>query len=628
MKENIGNNTYTNENLDHTNEMALVINENLNIDTIDINYELIADTYIGKHKSDFCEILYIIENSNQNKEKIIDMLKILINISNKVNTSDTQLSIKEMLDLKLQEESKKLTKLRNIEMDLKEDEGNPIEIDSIIHLVNSGFDPNSAIRSRGAMSLDDETIDKLDEIKGNHIKELREHMQLKLNCDFNDSDAETHMVDKAGEIDKLKNLTKEQLVKFENYSIFKESEKKEIYLYESVSDYLKSGNSQRSLGIDLSDIDFGIKTRLPLPPIYLKNKTIDLNNSINEILTWTSLLNMPVNTSNLLMLLSGTPMPMIMDSFTILRCYMVFFEIFYQDINTSRKVDKIITYFTNEFEYKRLTREDFKLLLDNIIFKEEDDLKNVLLTNFERLSMKNFLSLNEKIKEIKTFDHKCFENAYFREDLVEEFTARKGELNEQFYIELEEDKLLEFFSCMNHHENMEVIKKKYLKFLEKLEIFTLVYLQTYEIYIMKLLENASNNPCFPETNWTQFISQKNSIHLHLLNEEMVNNSKKIRSELTFIRNGFIYDSGEINGEGQTKPTKKEEFNIDFSDDKIVGLYPNVQDIIDYANFLKYDAKDWESFRLDAINVKTVFENMNKDQLECENTEEESTGMDF
>ncbi len=619
----------TSGNLTNNEIMLIKMNENFDIDA-KIDYELIGYSYNGKYKTDFCDLLYTIENSKQDKEKTINMLAILINITNKVNVSNSQISIKEMLNLKLQEESSNLTKLRDIEMKIEEGEGIPIVIDSLVHLVNSGINLNSAIKSRGAISVDEKIVEKLNILKNRHIEKITEHMEKKLGCEFNN--LHESIDNKSGKIDNLKNLTKEQLIKFDNYSIFKENEKEKIYSFKTVSEYLESGNNQRSFGIDLNDIDFGIKSRLPIPPIYLKNKTIDLKNSINEILIWTPLLNIPVHTSNLLILLSGTPMPMIMDSFTILRCYMVFFEIFYQDMNTSRKVDKIITYFTNEFGFKRLKYKDFKLLLDNVIFKEEEEeenLKNLLLSNFHQLTMNDFLSLSEKIKEIKTFKHECFENTYFREDLLEEFTNRKKELIELFFTGLEEHCLLQFFSCMNYLENRELIKVNYFGFLEKLQLFTLIYLQTYEIYIMKLLENASNNPCFPETKWPEFWSQKNDIHHHLINEEMVNNSKSLRSEIAFIRNKFVYHSGEINENNINKPIKTEEFDIDFSDNNFIGLYPNVQDIIDYANFLVYDTKDWELFRLDAINVKTIFEDMNKDQLKYENTEEdESTEMNF
>lgn len=330
---------------------------------------------------------------------------------------------------------------------------------------------------------------------------------------------------------------------------------------------------------------------LPIVPAILKDEMETHKNSVDDIILWFPLINVPVYTSNLIMLLTGEAVLPVSDSFSMFRLYITIIRFLGSvDFTKSRKFT-VINWLGNLFQSKKLKRKQLVKFVKNAILKDDKELlasPNDLLIAFDekRLNLQDILRLKDYLKDVKKYDCGWSNNRIFREDIIEENIIDKKELCEQLYNKINE------IDSQNAQD-------WYNKMIDIIYIFTFKYLHCYEICIMRLFEDASIKPTIPQRHRTDLATKPNIPLTEHINSEFEKLLLKNRKEITTIRNEILIKTMD----SDTIPIIHKQ-----------GM-PTLSEINSFISFLTYYAKTEEDFRIDITNAKKLIEKKNESQFQ-------------
>ncbi len=330
---------------------------------------------------------------------------------------------------------------------------------------------------------------------------------------------------------------------------------------------------------------------LPIVPAILKDEMETHKNSVDDIILWFPLINIPVYTSNLIMLLTGESVFPISDSFSIFRLYITIIRFLGSvDFTKSRKITAI-NWLGNLFQSKKLKRKHLVKFVKNAILRDDKELlasPNDLLIAFDekRLNLQDILRLKDYLQDVKKYDCGWSNNRIFREDIIEETMNDKRGLCEQLYNKI-------------NGIDSQNIQDWYNKMIDIIYFFTFKYLHCYEICIMRLFEDASIKPTIPQKHRTDLATKSNIPLIEHINSELETLLIKHRKEITTIRNETL-----------TKTMDSDTMAIIHEQ----GM-PTLSEINSFISFLMYYAETEEDFRIDITNAKKWIEKKNESQFQ-------------
>ncbi len=341
---------------------------------------------------------------------------------------------------------------------------------------------------------------------------------------------------------------------------------------------------------------------LPLQPEILKDQISVNRNNVDDIMLWFPLINLPVFTSSLTMLLTMEAVFSVSDSFSMFRLYITIILLLNSvDFTKSRKVFAI-NWLSNLFQSKKLTKDHLVKFAENAILKEGSSSfvsPNDLITAFNenRLTLENIERLKDYLKDVRKWNECEWANdIVFREDIIEENTNDKKELLQELY-----EKINEIVDQKNAED-------WYKKVVDVIYNLTFKYLHCYEICIMRLLEDASFNPTIPEKYRTDLATKIDIPSTEYINHEIEKLLIKHREDINKIRNTILLKTESI----QKNENKEDSL---FQPEK--GM-PTLPQIYSYISFLEYYADTEEDFRIDVTKCKEWIENQNSQQFKIEN----------
>ncbi len=348
---------------------------------------------------------------------------------------------------------------------------------------------------------------------------------------------------------------------------------------------------------------------LPFSQIYLINEMLEHKNSIDDILIWIPLLNVPVYTSFLILLLTGKSATTTSDSFTMLQEYILIMKFLsHVDFIRSRK-DICLTWLSNRLKSGLLTKQDLERFSENAIVYEKDvNLFNPydLILKFEqnKLTLDNIGQLKSKyIEDVKRYETGWSKDRVFREDIIEEFTDQKQELTRELY------------SRINKENEVATQENDYDTYIKVIYSMTFKFLHCYEIFIMKMCQEASTTITIPNKYWQNLMTRQQKPLLEHINEKVKQSIIEKRKKMTKLRDEQIRkitsETPAINLEGKET------------------VLPSSFEIFSYLQFLNYYAETNEDLKQTVQNLKSIFESMNGLTLEDnkeEQVENKSNGM--
>ena len=234
---------------------------------------------------------------------------------------------------------------------------------------------------------------------------------------------------------------------------------------------------------------------LPLRAFELKKYMRDNANSLSDILLWLPLINIPVFTPKLQMLLMlDTPTWPTQDSFQQLRTYIAVLHIIYRSETVSKCRDAALNWLSDRVEARTVTRDDIELVMANAVFKddivyEEDEggevekrverLRWEPMAKFDesQLTVDDIDSLHEHILTVVKYEGAAWapEGRVFGEDVMAEHIKAGQLLCEDVGIQLDQ--------VVNEHDTVTMFSI--------VRNYTLRFLRLYEASIMRLLSQAS-----------------------------------------------------------------------------------------------------------------------------------------
>ena len=352
---------------------------------------------------------------------------------------------------------------------------------------------------------------------------------------------------------------------------------------------------------------------LPVYPAVLKEEFMDYKNSIDDIIAWFPLVNVPVYTSTLSMLLTGDAAWPVSDSFSILRIYIQIVRYAsHVDFTRSRRLTAL-AWLGNRLESRSLTRMDLELFAANAtVIEDSKELANPrdLITKFDNghLTPPDIYRLREYVHDVKRYESGWSSERIFREDIVEEHQRDKMELTEKLCEKVDAIKA-------------ENAKEKYERTLRILYEFTFKFLHCYEVCIMRLFEDASISPCLPEKYRGDLITLVRVPPMDHVNEDLEKLLVQHRRDLLDnFRDKIMLNTESVSQQrGGFVSNSPSPIDESLLVNQIPGM-PTPSELNRYVMFLNYFAPDEESLRTTVALAKKHIENQNVPRIESDTFE--------
>ncbi len=319
--------------------------------------------------------------------------------------------------------------------------------------------------------------------------------------------------------------------------------------------------------------DFNTHGLLPLSPLTLKNILIVDQSTLNEINLLLPLINLPVYTSKLTLLLTGQAAHIISDSFSTFHLYNAVLKFLGSaDFMKSRK--KIAAEW---LEKCKLSGE----LPQNELLECIEFIPSEIETCDDAMQECPDDEPKRRILKVKYCKDAPWSKETTREDILEDLTLAKNQLLDGLINTLD-----------NLDQGNYTGEKRWRAIVDILYAFTFVYLNTYEMCIIRLYdESCISGSCIPEKYRGDFRTKKQVPQKGEIPDEMARAILEKRSAITTVRD-----------ENLVKARKGQQ--LESADDAVeLCIVPSQGDIFSFENFLNYKADDQTSL-IDALESMT------------------------
>ena len=335
---------------------------------------------------------------------------------------------------------------------------------------------------------------------------------------------------------------------------------------------------------------------LPIYPAIMLEDFLAHRNSNDDILLWFPLINIPVFTPTLLMLLTGEALAPTSDSFSIFRIYQISIHFLtHVDFTISRRTS-CLNWLCSRLQSGRLQRDDIVLFANNVavadgqkeFFNPNDlikkfDEKTLCLEDIDRLQ-------SEYVSNINKYGAGWSKDKVFREDVIEEHTQDLQDLTEELYTRIES-----VMKCDDASQRQEGV-------LSVLFMMTVKFLHRYEISIMRLFWEASSKKSIPNGYWASLVTKTEQPLQTEVNAEVEECIIKNRQEITQLRDQEIRD---IHSTDWRKAF-----------DQPRSAMPTPSEVFSYLQFLAFNPQTHEETRKVVARLKKRIEVKNGIAIEA------------
>lgn len=340
-----------------------------------------------------------------------------------------------------------------------------------------------------------------------------------------------------------------------------------------------------------SSLPFNVSNFFPIMSVVLRSFMDENKHDVNQFITACFLISIPIHVSKLILLITGDYMTPIVDSFSMLRLYIVLVKFFAaSDFPLSRKTwlfHHLKKRIENEGE---VTNEDLCTIANNLVVLESDlnkfnpnDMKTpgkVINTEYIELARRYTIGVRPlHLSWIGQEEEE--EHQDFSEDILRDFEkTREGII----------DKLL---NCW-HEGGISCLPGKLSESIQEMAHYTILYFHAYEITILRLI----GSKFIPRQYWADFLTIAD-----LPNEKDINDS--IREQI-FAHRVTVNTARLQACQNQAAPPGGRQF----------AAYPTIQDFAILDRFITetqksegVDSKHQEM--LDAIHTILSFNESSK-----------------
>lgn len=375
-----------------------------------------------------------------------------------------------------------------------------------------------------------------------------------------------------------------------------------VYVKTKDGETIDSQPERGMVSIKPKDLPFNPRPVLPLNPYLITDIMSTEANSINEVITTTPVIPIPVFTSSLFLLITGDTLGKVMDSVSLIRCYMAFtYAILKTDIPVTRK-KTTIEMLVKKFDEKTLVISDIKKMVAASKVKSES---KVVLKDYirqfkdGRLTRESLLALQGALESVEPYQCEWGDRTY-KEDILKYHSNQKIERNELFGDQFEKIREASMQGDITTDQT-------YTELLRILYELTFDVLNGYEIQFMRLIGDG----VIPREFYSDMITRRAVPNPTEVDKTLISLIAQKRTELQHLREVFLDRcekvtrvdpvTGAVQSEIITPHSKINETG------ETLDPLPTMKDFEFLYQFVNYDSPDPKKLVEDMKRLKKFLE---------------------